>query len=346
MTTTTTRPKRTAAKRKPAQRKPSLEMILVKDIAADPDNPRGDWEQQQITPLAASISAMGGLLQPLIVQPNDDEDGLPYKIIAGERRYRAAVKAGRKSVECIVRNDCDRLLTMEIMLTENLHRRALKPLETARVVEWLCTDRNKGGGGYSAEKCAKRFGYERRWAETMRKLLRLPEPFVGMVADGKLSVSSARLLFPFIDDKEFMAKIAADMNSDPWAWQTYRQFKHSLAILSTDTDSPAPTAKATKRAAPARPPESTPCANGKASPAGEDPADESGDGADGSVSAAADNGGDGSPSIDPEEDLADRIAREIEALETVAELDTVQAAVARRRKYVAAASGVSRRKAG
>jgi len=102
-----------------------LRQILITDIAADPDQPRRHFDEEALDELSLSIKEHG-VLQPLVVTPDKDS----YRIVAGERRFRAAKKAGLKKVPAIVRTLSDQH-RLEISLIENIQRRDLNPLEAA-----------------------------------------------------------------------------------------------------------------------------------------------------------------------------------------------------------------------
>ena len=110
----------------------SIQEIPVGELDPNPDQPRQTFPDESIAQLADSIRDQG-VLQPLLVVPSD---GGRYRIIAGERRYRAGRMAGLETLPCIVK-DIDVVRQMEIALIENLQREDLNPLEAAKGIQAL-----------------------------------------------------------------------------------------------------------------------------------------------------------------------------------------------------------------
>lgn len=111
-------------------RGPRALTIPVEKLKRDPDQPRTEFEGEQDDSLTESVSG-SGLAQPLVVRPDPQESGT-YFIIAGERRFRSAQKAGLNEVPCYVRDDVSLADVPILQLVENLHRRDLNPLDVAR----------------------------------------------------------------------------------------------------------------------------------------------------------------------------------------------------------------------
>ena len=139
--------------------------IPIGELDPNPDQPRQTFDETTIAQLAASIQDQG-FLQPLLVVPTP---GGRYRIVAGERRYRAGRKAGVDTIPCIVR-DLDVTQQMEIALIENLQREDLNPMEAARGIDALKTQ-----CGYTQEKIAARLGMSRPAVANMLRLLTLPD---------------------------------------------------------------------------------------------------------------------------------------------------------------------------
>ena len=123
-------------------------------------------------------------MQPLLVV----KEGVRYRIVAGERRYRAARMAGLRTVPCLVKNLTDEEI-MEAALIENLQREDLNPIEEAMGIRSLMDK-----CGYTQEKAAKRVGRSRPAVANILRLLTLPEKVQKLVKDGKLSAGHARVL--------------------------------------------------------------------------------------------------------------------------------------------------------
>ena len=162
----------------------SIQEIPVGELDTNPDQPRQSFDQESIAQLADSIRDQG-VLQPLLVVP---ASGGRYRIIAGERRYRASRVAGLETVPCIVK-DIDVIRQMEIALIENLQREDLNPLEAARGIQALMKQ-----CGYTQEKVSSRLGKSRPAVANLLRMLTLPDEVTEMVRDGLLSAGHARVL--------------------------------------------------------------------------------------------------------------------------------------------------------
>ena len=170
----------------------SIQEIPVGELDPNPDQPRQSFDQEGIAQLADSIRDQG-VLQPLLVVP---ASGGRYRIIAGERRYRASRVAGLETVPCIVK-DIDVIRQMEIALIENLQREDLNPMEAARGIQALMKQ-----CGYTQEKVSTRLGKSRPAVANLLRLLSLPEEVTEMVRDGLISAGHARVLAGIRDPEE------------------------------------------------------------------------------------------------------------------------------------------------
>ena len=170
----------------------SIQEIPVGELDPNPDQPRQSFDQESIAQLADSIRDQG-VLQPLLVVP---ASGGRYRIIAGERRYRASRMAGLETVPCIVK-DIDVIRQMEIALIENLQREDLNPMEAARGIQALMKQ-----CGYTQEKVSARLGKSRPAVANLLRLLSLPEEVTEMVRDGLISAGHARVLAGIKDPEE------------------------------------------------------------------------------------------------------------------------------------------------
>ena len=170
----------------------SIQEIPVGELDPNPDQPRQSFDQESIGQLADSIRDQG-VLQPLLVVP---ASGGRYRIIAGERRYRASRIAGLETVPCIVK-DIDVIRQMEIALIENLQREELNPMEAARGIQALMKQ-----CGYTQEKVSTRLGKSRPAVANLLRLLSLPEEVTEMVRDGLISAGHARVLAGIRDPEE------------------------------------------------------------------------------------------------------------------------------------------------
>ena len=167
----------------------SIQEIPIGELDPNPDQPRRTFDDESIAQLADSIRDQG-VLQPLLVVPSA---GGRYRIIAGERRYRAGRLADMETLPCIVK-DIDVIRQMEIALIENLQREDLNPMEAAKGIQALMKQ-----CGYTQEKVSARLGKSRPAVANLLRLLTLPEEITEMVRDGRLSAGHARVLAGLAD---------------------------------------------------------------------------------------------------------------------------------------------------
>lgn len=164
--------------------------IDVRDIFANPNQPRKVFDETALKELADSISKHG-VIMPIIVNKSGDR----YMIIAGERRFRASKLAGLSKVPVIVKTYNERQIK-EISLIENLQREDLNPIEAATAMRSLMDDY-----GLTQEDLADRIGKSRPAIANTLRLLSLAQEVIKMVSDGQLSAGHARSLVsvPHID---------------------------------------------------------------------------------------------------------------------------------------------------
>jgi len=162
----------------------SIQEISVGELDPNPDQPRKTFDDESIAQLSESIRDQG-VLQPLLVVATP---GGRYRIIAGERRFRAGRMAGLETLPCIVK-DIDVVQQVEIALIENLQREDLNPLEAAKGINALIKQY-----GYTQDKVSARLGKSRPAVANLLRLLSLPEEVTEMVRDGRLSAGHARVL--------------------------------------------------------------------------------------------------------------------------------------------------------
>lgn len=147
---------------------PDWRMVRTTAIVADPEQPRKDLGD--LAPLKASIAEYG-LLQPIIVQ----EDGAQYRLIAGERRFRASQALGLKKIPVVVRS-VEEQARLEIQIIENLHRKDLNPIEEARAYRRLADE-----FGLSQRQLAQKLGKSPAYVNETLRLLDLPEDLLEAV---------------------------------------------------------------------------------------------------------------------------------------------------------------------
>ncbi len=167
----------------------TVKEISIGDIDPNEGQPRRTFTEDNLNQLAQSIKE-AGVLQPILVV----EMGSRYRIVAGERRWRAARLAGLATIPCIVK-DMDRRQQMEAALIENLQREDLNPMEEAAAIRSLMQQ-----CGYTQEAAAKRLGKSRPAIANILRLLNLPQEVMDMVRKGTLSAGHARVLAGLEDE--------------------------------------------------------------------------------------------------------------------------------------------------
>jgi ParB family chromosome partitioning protein len=201
-----------------------LKDIAVNAIDPNPNQPRVHFDEASLAELTASISAIG-VLQPILVRP--DENGR-YQLIAGERRWRAASRAGLQMVPAIVRVTDD-VSSVEQALVENLHRQDLTPLEEAAAYQQLLEDFNM-----THEQVASKVGKSRSAITNALRLLGLPPSIQSLLADGRLSAGHAKALLGTPDRslQEQLAKRAVEMG---WTVRGIEEAVRDSQPISTTT---------------------------------------------------------------------------------------------------------------
>ena len=180
-----------------------LKDIAVNAIDPNPNQPRVHFDEASLAELTASISAIG-VLQPILVRPEGNDR---YQLIAGERRWRAASRAGLQMIPAIVRVTDD-VSSVEQALVENLHRQDLTPLEEAAAYQQMLEDFNM-----THEQVASKVGKSRSAITNALRLLGLPPSIQSLLADGRLSAGHAKALLGTPDRllQEQLAKRAVEM---------------------------------------------------------------------------------------------------------------------------------------
>ena len=175
-----------------------LAMLAVGSIVPHPGQPRRRFAEDALAELAASIAARG-VIQPVIVTPYGAGK---WRLVAGERRWRAAQLAQVHEIPAIIRDLDEREITA-LALIENLQREDLNPIEEARAYHRL-----SDGEGLTQAEIAKLVDKSRSHVANLQRLLTLPEAVVAMVEDGRLSMGHARALIG-ADNAEALARDAA-----------------------------------------------------------------------------------------------------------------------------------------
>ena len=164
----------------------SSNMLPIEKIIANPDQPRQDFNKEDLEDLAKSIASRG-IIQPIIVRISKENNEL-YQIVAGERRWRAAQRAQLHEVPVVVRDFTDEEL-LEVAIIENVQRSNLNPVEEALGYQALIDNFN-----YTQEQVASGLGKSRSYIANLLRLLNLPEKVQKYVRKGVLSAGHARTL--------------------------------------------------------------------------------------------------------------------------------------------------------
>ena len=180
--------------------------VPIEALSPNPNQPRVHFDEDSLAELAASIREIG-VLQPVLAR--DMGDGT-YQLVAGERRWRAARRAGLTSIPAVVRRTGD-LSSVEQALVENLHRQDLTPLEEAAAYQQLIED-----FGLTHEQVSSRVGKSRSAITNTLRLLTLPPAIQHLLADGRLSAGHARALLGS-PDRAFQEHLAKRAVGEGWS---------------------------------------------------------------------------------------------------------------------------------
>ena len=215
-----------------------VQEIPVGDIDPNTEQPRRSFPEEAMTQLSASVKEQG-ILQPLLVV---EQPGGRYRIVAGERRWRAARQAGLATVPCMVR-DMDMIRQMEVSLIENLQREDLNPMEEAAAIRALMQQ-----CGYTQETVAARLSKSRPVIANLLRLLTLPKEVAQMVREGQLSAGHARVLAG-LDREEGKIALARETLAKGYSVRQLEQ----LAALRREAESHGQAAHKVKNARPLPP---------------------------------------------------------------------------------------------
>jgi ParB family chromosome partitioning protein len=164
--------------------------VPVEAVAPNPKQPRATFEDESLDALALSIQEVG-ILQPIVVR----RSGSGFELIAGERRLRAAKKAGLATVPAVVRESDDAESLREALI-ENIHREDLNPIELAEAFRELLDEL-----GLKQETLAERLGMSRSHIANTIRLLALPSEVQQLLAEGKIQAGHGRALLSLADEE-------------------------------------------------------------------------------------------------------------------------------------------------
>lgn len=209
----------------------ALREVTIAEITPNPNQPRVHFDEETLGELTASIQQIG-VLQPILVRPTDDG----YELVAGERRWRAAQRAGLATIPAVVR-ETDDLASVEQALVENLHRQDLTALEEAAAYQQLLEDFE-----LTHEQLADRVGKSRSAISNTLRLLGLPPSIQHLLADGKLSAGHARALLA-TPDRALQESLAREAAADGWSVRAVEEAVKAAGsdASTTESETPAPT---------------------------------------------------------------------------------------------------------
>lgn len=190
----------------PQQTKAGLLTLPIEEVLPGDAQPRQIFHEEAIEELASSIREHG-ILQPIVVRQRAPQQ---YDIIAGERRWRAAQRAGLKSIPCVL-TDVAEKDTLTLALVENLQRQDLNPIEEAEAYQRLHREL-----GFSQAEIAKAVGKERSTVANSLRLLKLPPVVRQWVLDGQLSMGHARALLS-MEDVSSMERMGREAIRKGWS---------------------------------------------------------------------------------------------------------------------------------
>lgn len=205
---------------------PSEDLLEVDIDLIDPSpaQPRTHFDEARLEELAQSIRS-NGIVQPLLVRRR----GMRYQLIAGERRWRAAQRAGLVRVPCVVREIPDDKL-LELALIENIQRQELNAIEEAHAYKRLIDTL-----GLTQETVAQRVGRDRSFVTNYLRLLRLPSDIQSLVEEEKLSTGHARALLG-VDDVDIQRRVARNIVEQSLSVrETERAIKRIIAGVNPAT---------------------------------------------------------------------------------------------------------------
>ena len=206
---------------------PRLVDLPIDSIIPNQHQPRVHFDEESLAELAASIREIG-VLQPVLVRPIGDS---AYELVAGERRWRAARRAGLSVIPAIVRDTND-LGLVERALVENLHRQDLTPLEEAAAYQQLIEDFN-----LTHEQVANRVGKSRSAVTNTLRLMSLPPGIQHLLADGRLSAGHARALLG-TPDRTLQEQLARQAAAENWSVRMLEEVVRDRGEPSTVTRLP------------------------------------------------------------------------------------------------------------
>lgn len=212
----------------PAKGSSAINEIDINLISPNPEQPRIDFDNDSLAELATSIRELG-IIQPLSLRKNGPDS---YQIIAGERRYRAAMMAGLTSVPAYIRTATDTELT-EMALIENIQREDLNAIEIALTFKKLIDQYE-----LTQERLSERIGKKRATIANFIRLLRLPADVQIGLRDRRIDMGHARALLA-IDDPQLQLKLYKEILRQGLSVRKVEELAKNYSLRAKENDSPA-----------------------------------------------------------------------------------------------------------
>lgn len=210
--------------------KEEIQELKLSELRSNPYQPRKNFDEEALKELSESIKEYG-VIQPIIAKKSIKG----YEIIAGERRVKASIMAGKETIPAIVREFSDEEM-MEIALLENLQREDLNSIEEAEAYKKLLEELN-----ITQDELAKRVGKSRSYITNMLGLLSLPESVKGLVENGNISMGHARVLSK-MDNQDEIVDLANKIVNESLSVRDLEDltkgtvYKKKNTIVRTNTD--------------------------------------------------------------------------------------------------------------
>ena len=198
----------------------AIATVSISLVEPNKNQPRTRFDDEKIAELAQSIK-QNGILQPILVTPLDNGG---YRIVAGERRWRAARSAGLKEVPVYIRN-LDEKQTMQLALIENVQRQDLSPIEEARAYKQLMDEYKM-----TQQEVSEAVGKSRSVIANSLRLLTLSAPVVELVENGKLTVGHAKMIAGLEDAQSQEDAAEFTINNE----LTVRQLEEYISMTSSE----------------------------------------------------------------------------------------------------------------
>jgi len=206
--------------------------VPIEFVGPNPRNPRRHFAEAELADLAQSIREHG-IVQPVVVRPAGPVGSGRYEIIAGERRWRAAQRAGLTELPVIIR-DVDDRVALELAIIENVQRADLNPVEEAQGYQQLIDEH-----AYTQADLGQVIGKSRSHVANTLRLLKLPEPIRAMLVDGSLSAGHARTLVT-AEDPAALARRIVDEGLSVRQAEALAQEPTRLPVAGGRSTAPAP----------------------------------------------------------------------------------------------------------